>query len=285
MTNHVVIMAGGVGSRLYPLSTPEHPKQFIDLLGAGRTMIQLTCDRYRYAFPDARFWVVTGADYVHFVKEQLPEIPDEQILAEPVGRNTAPCIAYACRKIALRYPDANIVVTPADAFVPDVESFAVTIMDAAAYTASGNAIVCLGIKPDSPCTQYGYIQIGNADAPVVKVVRFKEKPDLETAQEYLRSGGFYWNAGIFVWNAATVNAEIRANAPQIAGIMDALEPSFYTEGENAALCELFPQCEKISIDYAVMEKSANVYMAPANWEWSDLGSFEAIEKITGKKLK
>lgn len=280
-------MAGGTGSRLYPLSTPEHPKQFIDLLGCGKTMIQLTAARCLSAVPDALLWVVTSSDYIHFVKEQLPDIPDEQILAEPVARNTAPCIAYACRKISRKYPDSNIVVTPADAYVPDVAAFAVTVKSALEFTAGSDAIVCIGIRPDSPCTQYGYIQAPRNVTPgngIVKVERFKEKPDLETAREYLRKGGFYWNAGIFVWNVSTVLGELRANAPQIAEKMDELEPFIFTPEEPAALERIFPECDKISIDYAVMEKSPNVYMAPGNWEWSDLGSFEAIEKITGKKI-
>lgn len=277
-------MAGGVGSRLYPLSTAEHPKQFIDLLSCGKTMIQLTSQRCLDSVPDALLWVVTSSDYVHFVKEQLPFIPDEQILAEPVARNTAPCIAYACRKISKKYPDSNIIVTPADAYVPDTAAFAVTVRDALAFTAGSDAIVCIGITPDSPCTQYGYIEAPGAGSSIVKVSRFKEKPDLETAQEYLRQGGFYWNAGIFVWNVSTVLGELRANAPQIAEKMDQLEPFMYTPDEQAALERIFPLCDKISIDYAVMEKSLNVYMAPGNWEWSDLGSFQAIEKVTGKKI-
>ncbi|MCQ2176764.1 MAG: mannose-1-phosphate guanylyltransferase [Bacteroidales bacterium] len=287
MRTDIVIMAGGVGSRLYPLSTPEHPKQFIDLLGVGKTMIQLTAQRCLSAVPDAGIWVVTSASYVHFVKEQLPFVPDDQILSEPVARNTAPCIAYACRKIGKKYPDSNILVTPADAYVPDCSAFAATVREALDFTAVSSAIVCIGIKPDAPCTQYGYIQgsgtIVNGQS-IVKVERFKEKPDIETAKKYLELGGFYWNAGIFVWNVSTVQNELRLHAPQIAERMDELEPSMYTDAESEALERIFPQCDKISIDYAVMEKSANVYMVPGNWEWSDLGSFESIEKITGKKL-
>lgn len=280
-------MAGGVGSRLYPLSTPEHPKQFIDLLGCGKTMIQLTVQRCLVAVPDALIWVVTSESYVHFVREQLPFVPQEQILSEPVARNTAPCIAYACRKISRKYPDSNILVTPSDAYIPDSDAFALTARDALSFTEDSSAIVCIGIRPDSPCTQYGYIQAPGAGADarsIVKVERFKEKPDLETARGYLESGDFYWNAGIFVWNVATVENELRLNVPRIAGKMDELEPFLYTENEAASLSEIFPLCDKISIDYAVMEKSPNVFMAPGNWEWSDLGSFEAIERITGKKV-
>lgn len=281
MTEHIVIMAGGVGSRLYPLSTPEHPKQFIDLLGCGKTLIQLTYERFLALNPEARFWVVTSASYTHFVREQLPAIPEEQIIAEPAARNTAPCIALACWKIKQRYPEANIVVTPADAYVPDIIAFASTLRTALDFTRSGGAIVCVGIKPDSPHTGYGYIEAGAGEG-VVKVSSFKEKPSLEVAEQYLAKGTYWWNAGIFVWRIDTIEAELRRFAPQICSVMDRIAPSLYGEGESAALEELFPQCEKISIDYAVMEKSSDVYAVAADWRWSDLGSFEAIEKITGR---
>ncbi len=281
---HIVIMAGGIGSRLYPLSTPEHPKQFIDLLDCGKALIQLTYERFLKVSPDARFWVVTSARYIHFVNELLPDIPAEQILAEPEARNTAPCIAYACWKIKQKYPSANIVVTPSDAYVPDSDAFAATIRTALSFTGTRHAIVCVGINPASPHTGYGYIHADGGDG-VVKVSEFKEKPSAEVAERYLAEGGYYWNAGIFVWNARTIEEELRAHAPQICAVMDELAPALYTQGEEAALARLFPTCEKISIDYAVMEKSADVYMIPGHWAWSDLGSFEAIEAITGKKLK
>lgn len=282
MTKHVVIMAGGVGSRLYPISTPEHPKQFIDLLGCGKTLIRLTYERFLALGGDIRFWVVTSAAYTHFVREQIPEIPEEQILAEPVARNTAPCIAYACWKIKEKYPDSNIIITPADAYVPDVKAFAETASTALAFTESRHAIVCIGIAPDSPHTGYGYIHAPAEPGKVVKVMEFKEKPSLEVAQGYLAEGGYWWNAGIFVWNVKTIESELRAHAPGICSIMDSIAPCLYTEEEPEALNEMFPLCEKISIDYAVMEKSADVYALAADWAWSDLGSFEAIEKITGR---
>lgn len=276
-------MAGGVGSRLFPVSTPEHPKQFLDLLGCGKTLIQLTCERFRCVNPDAHFWIVTSQQYVHFVREQLPHVPEECILAEPAARSTAPCIAYACWKIRCKYPDANICVTPADAFVPDNAAFALTARQAMDFASHNSAVVCLGIVPDSPNTGYGYIQ--SSGEGVCKVQAFKEKPDLQTAQSYLREGGYFWNAGIFFWTAETIEKEINLYAPQIAGVMDRIAPSFYTADETRVLEELFPTCDKISIDYAVMEKSSDVYMIAADWQWSDLGSFESIEKISGKKLK
>lgn len=282
MTNHIVIMAGGVGSRLYPLSTPEQPKQFIDLLECGKTLIQLTYERFLAVDKEVVFWVVTSENYVNFVRDQLPSIPPSRILAEPVPRNTAPCIAYACWKIKREFPDANIIVTPADAYVPDVRAFADTTRKALQFTAFSESIVCIGIRPLSPHTGYGYIHAtGEADI-VVKVSEFKEKPSLEVAQSYLADGAYWWNAGIFVWNARTIERELRLYAPQICSIMDSLSESFGTPDEKSRLKILFPECQKVSIDYAVMEKSANVWCVPAEWFWTDLGSFEALEAVKAR---
>lgn len=281
---HIVIMAGGVGSRLYPLSTPERPKQFLDILECGKTLLQLTYQRFLAVDPDAEFWVVTSHDYGHYVREQLPSVDDDHILLEPVARNTAPCIAYACSKIALRSPEAKVIVTPADAYVPDHEAFARTLTSALSFASENEALVCVGIDPDRPETGYGYINASPSARPdeVTKVISFKEKPDLATAESYLAAGGYYWNAGIFVWNVRTVMSELRLFAPQICGVMDKLAPSLYSPGEQDALNELFPQCDRISVDYALMEKSSKVHMVPGKWMWSDLGGFAALAKITGK---
>ena len=279
MDTHVVIMAGGVGSRLWPVSTPSVPKQFIDVLGVGKTLIQLTMERFLPVCPPENFWVVTAEQYVGMVRAQLPQIPEEQVLAEPVGRNTAPCIAYACRKIARRHPAASIVVTPADALVLRTDAFAGIIAKALDTVCGSERIVTVGIKPTRPETGYGYICAAEiAEGRVVKVDAFKEKPDLPTAEKYLAAGNYFWNAGIFVWDAATINAQIRRHAPQIADIMDRLEPSFYTENETVALRELFPQCEKISIDYAVMEKSHEIYVIAGDLGWSDLGTWGSVRE-------
>ena len=277
MANHVVIMAGGIGSRLWPLSTPDVPKQFIDVLGVGRTLIQLTVDRFAPVCAPGNFWVVTGERYAHLVKEQLPIIPEEQILCEPEGRNTAPCIAYASWKIRQKDPEANIVVTPADALVMKTAEFAETIGKALAFTAERDAIVTVGITPTRPETGYGYIHAAEAlHGQLVKVSEFKEKPDLDTAIGYLEDGHYFWNAGIFVWNVNTIVQELRAYAPQIAAVMDALSPTFFTEKEQAELRRLFPTCEKISIDYAVMEKSPRIFVIAEDLAWSDLGSWGSI---------
>ena len=278
MDTHVVIMAGGIGSRLWPLSTPDCPKQFIDILGVGKSLIQLTVERFLPVCAPDKFWVVTSEKYVDIVREQLPDIPREQILAEPEPRNTAPCIAYACWKIAQRYPAANIVVTPADALVLKTDAFADVIRKALAVTDGTDAIVTVGIKPTRPETGYGYIFAADAvQGQVVKVSAFKEKPDAETAKAYVDDGRYFWNAGIFVWNVKTITRQLRAYAPQIAGVMDTIAPALFTDAEASVIRKLFPSCDKISIDYAVMEKSRNIHVIAGDLGWSDLGSWGSIK--------
>ena len=277
MDRHVVIMAGGIGSRFWPMSTPEYPKQFIDVLGCGRTLIQMTADRLLPLCPFGNMWVVTSRNYVDIVREQLPDIPESNILAEPVARNTAPCIAYACWKIKDRYPEANIAVTPSDALVLDGNEYRRVISRALDFTADDGSIVTIGIKPSRPETGYGYILAGEQAAPEILSVRaFREKPDLGTAKKYLADGHYLWNAGIFVWNVSTITRAIRAHAPGIAEVMDAMAPSFYTPEEEETVGRLFPMCEKISIDYAVMEKASGIHTIPASFGWSDLGIWGSL---------
>ena len=278
MNTHVVIMAGGVGSRFWPMSTPEYPKQFIDVMGCGRTMIQMTVERFSVICPMSNFWVVTSEPYVQMVKEQLPEIPVENILAEPCARNTAPCIAYACWKIKEKDPSANIVVTPSDALVLDVEEFRRIVREALEFTAEGKRIVTLGIKPTRPETGYGYIAALDAleGSEICAVESFREKPSLDVAKEYLAAGNYLWNAGIFVWNVSTIVESLRAFAPSIAQKMDQMAPVFFTEREAAVVGEVFPTCEKISIDYAVMEKADYIYTFPSDFGWSDVGTWGSL---------
>jgi mannose-1-phosphate guanylyltransferase len=272
-SNHVVIMAGGVGSRFWPLSTPEFPKQFIDILGCGRTLIQLTVDRFKGVCPMSNFWVVTNAKYVNIVKEQLPDIPANHILAEPAARNTAPCIAWACWSIKKEDANANVVVTPADAVVMNPEEFRRVINKALAFTDTHNDIVTIGIKPSRPETGYGYVETADsADGEICKVNAFKEKPDHDTAEKYLKAGNYLWNAGIFVWNIVTITDSITKYKPNIAAEMDKIAATGDVVG-------VFPQCEKISIDYAVMEpasKEGLVYTHSADFGWSDLGNWASL---------
>lgn len=272
-------MAGGVGSRFWPLSTPRLPKQFIDILGCGRTLIQLTVDRFLGVCPESDFWVVTNQDYVPIVRQQLPGIPQSHILAEPAARNTAPCIAWACWSIGKECPDSNIVVTPSDAVVLNPQEFRRVISASLEFTASNNRIVTIGITPNRPETGYGYVQYAAQPAQenkeILPVAQFREKPDLATAQQYLLAGNFLWNAGIFVWNAHTITDCIRQYKPAIAELMDQIVQ------DPSKVQALFPTAEKISIDYAVMEPAAAqglVYTHPADFGWSDLGNWTSLHE-------
>ena len=275
--NHVVIMAGGIGSRFWPLSTPEFPKQFIDILGCGRSLIQLTVDRFKGICPEQNFWVVTNQAYVDIVKEQIPGIPSEHILAEPAARNTAPCIAWACWSIKKEDPEANVVVTPSDAVVMNPEEFRRVISGALEFTSGHDFIVTIGIKPNRPETGYGYVKAIPGDRDIRAVEAFKEKPDLETAKKYLADGNYLWNAGIFVWNIKTITDSLRAYKPNLAEDMEKMLATGQVD-------TIFPQCEKISIDYAVMEPASvdkKVYTYPADFGWSDLGNWQSLhEKLT-----
>lgn len=277
MSVHVVIMAGGIGSRFWPMSTPEFPKQFVDVMGCGKSMIQMTVDRFQSVCPIENLWVVTGESYADIVYEQLPDLPRENILIEPCARSTAPCIAYACWKIMQKDHKANLVITPSDAFVENVDEYQRIIKEAVEFSQEGNRIVTIGIKPTRPETGYGYIAAGECvSGEIHKVDSFREKPDLQTARQYLAAGNYLWNAGIFVWNVETIVQSIREFAPDLAAKMDVMSEAFYTPEEAAKVAEVFPTCEKISIDYAVMEKSDCIYTLPADFGWSDVGTWGSL---------
>ena len=283
--NHLVIMAGGIGSRFWPMSTPQCPKQFVDVLGCGRTFIQLTVDRFKGVVPAENVWVVTSETYRDIVAEQLPDIPKGNILLEPCRRNTAPCIAYVSWRIKLKDPKANIVVSPSDHLVLNVPEFQRVISSALQYASETDAIVTLGMKPTRPETGYGYIQTDLSAAcernkEIFRVDAFKEKPDLKTAQEYVKKNNMLWNAGIFVWNINTIINALRVYAPQINGIFEGMQNVLGTKDEQAAIRERFPQCENISIDYAILEKADEIYCFPASFGWSDLGTWGSLRENT-----
>ncbi|MDO4180266.1 MAG: mannose-1-phosphate guanylyltransferase, partial [Bacteroidales bacterium] len=276
--NHVVIMAGGVGSRFLPMSTPDFPKQFIDVLGCGRTLLQLTVDRFQGICPPENIWVVTSDKYADTVKEQLPQIADDHILREPCRRNTAPCIAYVSWKIKAKNPKANMVVTPSDHIVMDVTEFRRVVTSAMKFTADSDAILTLGMKPTRPETGYGYIEAdltvpSTANKEIYRVYSFKEKPNLETAQRYIQRNNFFWNSGIFVWNVSTVVNALRVYQPAISKIFERLLPHYYTDREQELINQNFPLCENISVDYAIMEKADEIFVFPASFGWSDLGTW------------
>lgn len=285
--NNLVIMAGGVGSRFWPMSTPECPKQFIDVMGCGRTFIQLTLDRFRDVVAPENVWVVTSQAYADIVREQLPEVPAENILLEPCRRNTAPCIAYVSWKIKKKNPRANLVITPSDHMVTDVEEFRRVIKSALSFTAQSDAIVTLGMHPTRPETGYGYIQADMSSPSlsnrnIYRVDRFREKPDLETAKKYITQAEYFWNSGIFVWNVETIVQALRYYEPEVSEIFEGMLPYYGTPDEQAVINERFPQCKSISIDYAVMEKAEEIYVFPASFGWSDVGTWGSLITLADK---
>lgn len=280
-------MAGGIGSRFWPMSSAQLPKQFIDVLGCGRTLIQLTMDRFKDICLPENVWVVTSANYLEIVKEQLPEVAEDHILLEPCRRNTAPCIAYVSWKIKRRNPKANIVVTPSDHIVMDVREFGRVVTSAMKFTAESDAIVTLGMKATRPETGYGYIEADLSMAcpsnkEIYRVDAFKEKPDLETAERYLRRNNYFWNAGIFIWNVNTIVNAIRVYQPTMAEVFERMMPYYYMEQEQEMINELFPTCENISVDYAIMEKADEIYVFPASFGWSDLGTWGSLHDNSEK---
>ena len=282
-------MAGGVGSRFWPMSTMERPKQFIDVLGTGKSLLQLTVKRFEGIVPAENVWVVTNAQYAAIVQEQLPEMPKNHILCEPCRRNTAPCIAYVSWRIKSRDPKANIVVSPSDHVVMNTQEFQRVIKDSLAFTADTDAIVTLGIKPNRPETGYGYIQADLSsnslrNKEIFRVDSFREKPDIETAKEYISQKNYYWNAGIFIWNVSTIVNAFRIYQPQMAKIFEGMLPVYGTDKEQQEIDRLFPECENISVDYAIMEKAEEIFVYPADFGWSDLGTWGSLQQQSKKDL-
>lgn len=279
--NHLVIMAGGVGSRFWPMSTEKTPKQFIDVLGAGRTLLQMTRDRFKGICPAENIWVVTNKRYAELVRQQLPDIPVGNILLEPCRRNTAPCIAYVSWRIKKQAPQANIVVTPSDHVVTDVIEFQRVVSQCLKFTKETDSIVTLGMKPSRPETGYGYIQADLStnslrNKEIFRVDQFREKPDLATAQRYVQENNFFWNAGIFIWRVETIVNALRMYAPRINRIFERLQDKMGTLEEQQVIDEVYPDCDNISIDYAVMEKAEEIFVCPADFGWSDLGTWGAL---------
>ena len=285
--NHLVIMAGGVGSRFWPMSTPDTPKQFIDVLGIGRSLMQMTYDRFMGVCAPENVWVVTSADYVEKVHEQLPDVPRGNILSEPCRRNTAPCIAYVSYRIKAKDPKGNIVVTPSDHVVMNVPEFQRVISGAMQFAGETDAIVTLGMKPTRPETGYGYIQANMAaqsmrNKEIYQVESFREKPNLETAQEYIKHNNYYWNAGIFVWSVSTIVNAFRMYQPALNRIFESMMDLYGTDKEQAAINEHYGECENISVDYAIMEKAEEIHVFPADFGWSDLGTWGSLYDLSEK---
>lgn len=288
--NHLVIMAGGVGSRFWPMSTEERPKQFIDVLGVGRTLLQLTYDRFKDVVPAENVWVVTNARYADICAEQLPDMPRGNILQEPCRRNTAPCIAYVSCRIKEQDDNANIVVAPSDHIVMNVTEFQRVIRQCLDFVNDTDAILTLGMKPTRPETGYGYIQADLSASSVrnkeiFRVFSFREKPDLQTAEQYIQDQSYFWNSGIFIWNVSTIVNAFRIYQPTMIRLFDTIRPYMGTEREQEMLNQRYPECENISIDYAIMEKADEIYVCPADFGWSDLGTWGSLLMQTPRDLQ
>jgi len=274
---YCVIMCGGIGSRFWPYSRTSLPKQFIDFMGTGRSLLQMSYDRVLPIIPKENIMVLTNAMYVEKVREQLPDLAPEQILAEPARRNTAPCIAWAAWRIGARDPEASMIVTPSDHLISGEALFADNVRRGLDFVETHDALLTLGITPSRPETGYGYIQVGQSiESGLNKVKTFTEKPDLELAKVFVQSGEFFWNSGIFMWKAASIKKAFRDYAPDIADKFDSGHDVYGTPDEMTFINREFPACMSISIDYAVMEKATNVYVETVTFGWSDLGTWSAL---------
>ncbi len=279
MNNYCIIMAGGIGSRFWPLSKDNYPKQFLDIFGTGKSFIRSTYDRFSPVIPDENFLVVTNKAYKHLVLEHLPMLRPDQVLCEPARRNTAPCIAYAAYHIQSRCEEANIVVTPADHLVTNEIEFQRIIQLGFDFLAKNqDALMTIGIKPSRPETGYGYIQVPkqNVLPEVVKVEMFKEKPDYNTAVKFVREGNYLWNSGIFLWTLEGIMQAFRQYLPEMVEVFDKGIYNFGTPEEQDFINDHFVDCPNISIDYGVMEKSPNTFTIPADFGWSDIGTWGSL---------
>lgn len=273
--NYVAIMAGGIGSRFWPMSRAGFPKQFLDILNHGRTLIQATYDRFAQYIPPENIYVVTTKQYESIVLKQLPELDPANILCEPSRKNTAPCVAYISYKLQQLNPKSNLICAPADHLILDDIAFRKVTLEALDFTEKHNALLTLGVTPSYPNTGYGYIQYEGQSVTdnIYKVKTFTEKPDLELAKTFLASGDFLWNAGIFVWQTKNIIAAFEKYLPEIHDVFESGKQFFNTPEEKNAIETIYPQCVNISIDYGIIEKADNVYVIPASFGWSDLGTW------------
>jgi len=276
---YAILMAGGVGSRFWPVSTTEFPKQFHDMLGSGETLIQKTFSRLSRLIPKENILILTNEKYNDLVLEQLPEVNPDQVLLEPAMRNTAPCILYASLKIKKQNPDALMVVAPSDHWIEDEQAFTDNLKKCFDFCENNDALMTLGIQPTFPNTGYGYIEFDKSDTEEVKKVsQFREKPDYETARQFLESGNFLWNGGIFIWSANTVIEAFAKFQPQMLSLFEKGNDSYNTASEKDFIDQNYAQADNISIDYALMENAKNVYVLPAAFDWNDLGTWGSLHE-------
>ena len=276
-------MAGGVGSRFWPVSTTEFPKQFHDMLGSGDTLIQKTFSRLSKLIPAENILILTNEKYNDIVLEQLPMVKQEQVLLEPAMRNTAPCILYASLKIQKENPDAVMVVAPSDHWIEDETAFTENLQQCFDFCANENALMTLGIQPTFPNTGFGYIEYDKTDAKEIKKVnQFREKPDYETAKSFLKSGNFLWNGGIFIWSVRAITEAFENFQPQMNALFQKGSESYNTASEKDFIIDNYAHAENVSIDYAVMENAENVYVFPATFDWNDLGTWGSLHEKLSK---
>jgi len=274
---YVAIMAGGVGSRFWPGSREARPKQFLDMLGVGKSLLRLTFERFLPICPASHIFIVTNAAYRELVLEQIPEISANQILCEPSRNNTAPCVAWTAFKLEALDPEANFVIAPSDHIVLKEQAFLEKVQTALNFSATHDALLTLGIQPARPDTGYGYIQFGEeADTGIRKVLRFAEKPSLPVAEQYIESGEYLWNAGIFIWRAETILKAYKTLAPEIYSILEKGSDLYNTPEEQAFIDSAYPTTPNISVDFAIMEHASNVFTLPSEFGWSDLGTWASL---------
>lgn len=276
---YCVIMAGGIGSRFWPLSRAQRPKQFLDILGTGKSLLTLTFERMVQVCPANNIFVVTNTQHADLVHEQLPNMAADHVLLEPMRRNTAPCIAYAIHRIKAENPNAVVIVAPSDHLILNEQLFADTLKQAIDFAKDNDALLTLGIRPTRPETGYGYIQLGESvtgNNGLYRVKTFTEKPDLDMAKVFFESCEFYWNSGIFVWSVTSIHRAFAQHLPEVADLFESIQASFGTDGEREAITGIYPECRNISIDYGIMEKADNVFVIGASFGWSDLGSWGAL---------
>ena len=274
---YAILMAGGVGSRFWPVSTEQFPKQFHDMLGTGDTLLQKTFQRLNKLIPTENIFILTNEKYNDLVLQQLPQVKQRQVVLEPAMRNTAPCILYASLKIQKENPDAVMIVAPSDHWIEDEDAFSQNVQQAFQFCEQNDALMTLGIKPTFPNTGYGYIECGNASAEnISEVIQFREKPDYETAKQFLSQGNFLWNAGIFMWSATSVINAFKKNQPELFEHFNKGIETYNTAAEAEFIEENYAKAENISVDYAIMESSKNVYVIPATFDWNDLGTWGSL---------